>query len=106
MYPDTKWECTAAQVDDLSRNMDKWQALCGELLTFQTSGARQQADEASAKEADLKGELAESEKRSRELEAQAEKATKRVANLDESLRCETKACSVVTCRATCVDVGC
>lgn len=72
--------------------MDKWQALCGELLTFQTSGAREQAAEARAKEAELKSELSESEKRSRELEAQAEKATKRVVNLDESLRCDHNRC--------------
>lgn len=73
-------------MDELSRHMDKWQALCGDLLTFQTSGARQQADEARSKEAELKGQLADSEKRSRELEAQAEKAAKRAGNLDEMLR--------------------
>jgi chromosome segregation ATPase len=80
--------------------MDKWQALCGELVTFQTSGARQQADEARAKEADLKGQLAEKEQRSRELEAQAEKASKRVANLDDMLKCAREA---QNCVVTLVD---
>lgn len=68
--------------------MDKWQAFCGELLTFQTSGARQQADEARAMEADLKGQLAEAENRSRELEAKVEKTAKAVTTLESLLRCE------------------
>lgn len=70
--------------------MDRWQALCGELLTFHTSGARQQADEARAQEAELKSQLGDCEKRSQTIVAQSEKAAKRAENLDEMLRCESQ----------------
>jgi hypothetical protein len=73
--------------------MDKWQTLCGELLTFQTSDVRKKADEARAKEAELNRQLGDSEKHSRELDAQADKAAKRVVNLEEMLRCDRDASS-------------